>query len=283
MLRCASTEVVGPDASCDGRVGPCDADRNRRDDGERRSGGQGEQRTAPRPRRRSPRDGDRPAASTRASAPGGGAPRPRVGRVARSSSTISVDGHPSFTLSSSRFSARLSRVETAVGLMPSTRAVGVAVELEHDPQREHLALAGAQGRERRLELGREPLDEALLDALGQRGGLLAPAPSRLGAEPVERGRPRDPEQPGSRAAAPCGRTCSRGEAPSRTSSSRGPRRSRGRGSGRAGSRRRRRGAPRRPRRGSRAGALASGCSSVIACTPLLRRRGSSASHENCRH
>ena len=33
-----------------------------------------------------------------------------------------VHGHPSFTLSSSRFSARLSRVETAVGLMPSTRA-----------------------------------------------------------------------------------------------------------------------------------------------------------------
>jgi hypothetical protein len=78
---------------------------------------------------------------------------------------------------------------------------GISVELEHDAESHDLALAGAQRGERGLELRRETLDECLLHAVGRRGRLLAPAAARLGAEPVERGRPRDTEEPRARAAA----------------------------------------------------------------------------------
>ena len=56
-------------------------------------------------------------------------------------------------------------------------------------------------RERRLELGRESLDERLVDPLRQRRRLLPLPASRLGSEPVERRRAGDAEQPGARASA----------------------------------------------------------------------------------
>ena len=146
------------------------------------------------------------------------------------------------------------------GADPEHARGGVPVELEHDPQREHLALAGRERRERGLELGRQALGERLLDALVECRRLLAPSPPRLGAEPVERRRPRDPEQPRARAPSARVEPRPRAGAPSRTSSSRDPRPSPGRGSGRAGSRTRRRGAPRRPRRGSGGGA---GCERLL--------------------
>ena len=59
----------------------------------------------------------------------------------------------------------------------------------------------AQASERRLELGREPFDERLLVAVGNGGQLLATAPAALGAEVVERDRPRHLAEPGPRRAA----------------------------------------------------------------------------------
>ena len=124
----------------------------------------------------------------------------------------------------------------------------VAVELDHDAEDEHLALAGAEGCERQLELGREPFDELGLLRLGLGGGLLAPVAPGLGPEPVERGRAGDPEQPRAGAAAAWVEPRPLAEAPSRTWRRPGRRRAGGRGSGRAGSRRRRRDAARRHRR-----------------------------------
>ena len=193
-----------------------------------------------------------------------------------------VHGHPSFTLSSSRFSARLSRVETAVGLIPRTRAVASPSSSSTIRSASTSRSPALRERSAVSSSGESPSTNASSTRSCDGGRLLAPPAARLGAEPVERRRPRDPEQPGPGAAATAGRTAPRGGAPSRTWSSRDPRPSRGRGSGRGGSRTRRRGAPRRPRRGSAAGRVASGCSSVIACTPSLRRRPSSVSHRDCR-
>ena len=88
-----------------------------------------------------------------------------------------------------------------VGEMPSTRDAVAGVDVEHDAQRDHLALAGGQRVERRLELGREALGEALVEALGRRGELLAPRAAAFGAEVVERDRARDLAEPGLRRAA----------------------------------------------------------------------------------
>ena len=88
-----------------------------------------------------------------------------------------------------------------VAEMPSTLRRGARVEVEHDAERDHLALAGGQRAQRRLEVGREPLDEPLLDPLGLGGELLAPRAPALGAEVVERDRARDLAEPGARRAA----------------------------------------------------------------------------------
>ena len=81
------------------------------------------------------------------------------------------------------------------GADPEHARGGVTVELEHDPQREHLALAGRERRERGLELGREALGERLLDALVECRRLLAPSPSA-----PRRGTSRAPSSARSRAA-----------------------------------------------------------------------------------
>ena len=88
-----------------------------------------------------------------------------------------------------------------VGEMPSTRDAVVGVDVEDDAQRDHLALAGRERGERRLEVGREALGEALVDALVRRGELLAPRAAALGAEVVERDGARDLAEPGLRRAA----------------------------------------------------------------------------------
>src|SRR5919198_704091 len=65
----------------------------------------------------------------------------------------------------------------------------LAVQLEHDPQRDHLALGGRQARERPLEAGREPFAEDRLLTLTQLGHHVSPlaaAPALLRAEVVER-------------------------------------------------------------------------------------------------
>src|SRR5581483_11309053 len=68
---------------------------------------------------------------------------------------------------------------------------GLAVEVEHDPERDRLALAGRQGAEGALERGGEALREPRLLGLPQpaRVDLLAPRPATLRAEVVERDRP----------------------------------------------------------------------------------------------
>ena len=145
----------------------------------------------------------------------------------------------------------------------------VAVELDHDAERDHLALAGAEGRERDLERGREPFDEVGLVRLRLGGRLLAPVPSRFGAEPVEGGRAGDPEQPRAGTAAAGIEARPVAEAPSRTSRPRDRRRAGGRGSGRGGSRRRRRGGARPRRRRSAAPSVSlRGRVSVIASMPF---------------
>ena len=88
-----------------------------------------------------------------------------------------------------------------VGEIPSTRAAVAGVEIEHDAERDDLALAGGEPAERRFEVGREALDEALVDPLGRRGELLAPGAPALGAEVVERDGARDLAEPGAGGAA----------------------------------------------------------------------------------
>src|SRR5262249_15966975 len=84
---------------------------------------------------------------------------------------------------------------------PGGRAGG---EVEDDPQSHPLPLppGGRERGEPRLELRREPLDEALLQAFRRRGQLLAPLPALLRAEVVESGGPGDLAEPGPGGAAP---------------------------------------------------------------------------------
>src|SRR5947209_8315816 len=77
----------------------------------------------------------------------------------------------------------------------------VRVHVEHDAQRDDLALAGVQRTESGLQVGGEPFGEALLVTLGHGGELLAPRAPPLRAEVVERGRARDLEEPGAGRAA----------------------------------------------------------------------------------
>ena len=87
--------------------------------------------------------------------------------------------------------ARESRVEHAVGLMPSTPGGLVAVQLEHDAKRHDFSLAGGELRQCFVERGGEAVAEhRILRLSSRRGvGLLAlPAPL-LGTEVVERGTP----------------------------------------------------------------------------------------------
>ncbi len=119
-------------------------------------------RAPPRPGRRGPavaggetargRTAPRPAAPTRPSSPAAGARRSRsgarrgAGRRSRSRSSLV---HP--LLESFQCPAEPGR---DCGRADAEHAgCGVAVELEDDPQRDHLALTRAQRRERRLELG----------------------------------------------------------------------------------------------------------------------------------
>src|SRR5581483_9569243 len=65
------------------------------------------------------------------------------------------------------------------------------IELEHDPKRDRLALAGREHRERRLELRRQAFGERLRARLGHRGAFLAAEAAALGADVVERDSPRE--------------------------------------------------------------------------------------------
>ena len=94
-----------------------------------------------------------------------------------------------------------------VGEMPSTRDAVRRVDVEHDAQRDHLALAGGERGERRLEVGREAFGEALVDPLGHGGELLAARAPPLGAEVVERDGARDLAEPGLRRAARGSKRC----------------------------------------------------------------------------
>src|SRR5918994_3623103 len=116
-----------------------------------------------------------------------------AGFAARSSliSDSDMSTHPLLQFSQcareARRDVRRADPEHAAGLL--------AVELEQDAQRDHLALGGAQRRDRRFQIGREPLAEGLPDLV--RGGdplLAAPSPV-LAPEPVERGRARDLAEP----------------------------------------------------------------------------------------
>src|SRR4051812_40619885 len=75
------------------------------------------------------------------------------------------------------------------------------VEVEHDPERDHFALARAQSAQAGLELGREALGEPGLERLGHGGELLPAHAALLGAEVVERDRARDLAEPGAGRAA----------------------------------------------------------------------------------
>ena len=154
---------------------------------------------------------------------------------------------------------------------------GVAVEVEDDPQRDHLALAGAESLKRRVEgrardLRRTPRRRAPAWRRLPRGAGAGPrretsrAPSSARSRATRCGRSRD-----------SGRTDPRVAAPSRRSPRRDPPPSPGRAPGRGGSRRRRRGAARRPRRTSAARALRSRRSGQrhrvhAPCTPRGGRR-----------
>ena len=120
------------------------------------------------------------------------------GREARSSWIRSGDdvmvSHPLFELRK-----RATQPRRDGGRRNPEQACGLlAVQVEDDPQRDDLALAGAQRAQALLELGGEPLAEraGVVTPLGGLGALLALATARVGAEPVERGRARDREQPG---------------------------------------------------------------------------------------
>ena len=89
-----------------------------------------------------------------------------------------------------------------VGEMPSTRAAVVGVEVEHDAQRDHLALAGGQSAASAASSsGERPSAKRSSNALVRRGELLAPRAAALGAEVVERDGARDLAEPGPRRAA----------------------------------------------------------------------------------
>src|SRR4029079_7050310 len=62
----------------------------------------------------------------------------------------------------------------------------LAVELDHDAEDEHLALAHTHRREREWELGRQPFDEVRLLRLGLGCGLLAAVAPGFGPEPGAR-------------------------------------------------------------------------------------------------
>ena len=118
-------------------------------------------------------------------------------RAARSSATNHA---ATWSASSSFLSARFRRVVQFVAEMPSMRPAA-GVEVEQDAERDDFALAGGEGGERRLEVGGEAFREALVDAVGCRGELLAAHAPALGAEVVERDRARDLAEPGAGGAA----------------------------------------------------------------------------------
>ena len=75
--------------------------------------------------------------------------RARAARRARrcaAPATLRRDHAATWSASSSFLSARFRRVVQLVGEMPSTRAAVVGVEVEHDAQRDDLALAGREAR-----------------------------------------------------------------------------------------------------------------------------------------
>src|SRR5206468_12285488 len=76
----------------------------------------------------------------------------------------------------------------------------LAVEVEDDAQRDDFALARRERPQPLLQLGGEALTECagLTASLGRLRWLLALATTSLRAEPVERGRARDREEPGAR-------------------------------------------------------------------------------------
>src|SRR5207247_6457342 len=86
---------------------------------------------------------------------------------------------------------------------PEETCSDVAVQPEQDPQRDHLALAGGQARERALEPRREPAAEHLLvlDRFAHGIEILPPAAPLLGAEVVERAGAGDLAEPRLRARA----------------------------------------------------------------------------------
>src|SRR5207249_9966678 len=76
------------------------------------------------------------------------------------------------------------------------------IELEHDAERDHLALAGRERVQRCLELRRQSLGQRLVITIGYRRKFFAAQASPLGAEVVERDPARELAEPRPRRAAP---------------------------------------------------------------------------------
>src|SRR3954452_21061334 len=116
-----------------------------------------------------------------------------VGRAARSSATRSrCDIESLLELLQRAVQAR----RAVCGRDAEDARGGRRVEVEHDAQRDDLALAGGEDGERRLQIGREPFGEALLEALRDGGELLALRTPALASEVVERDRARHLAEPG---------------------------------------------------------------------------------------
>ena len=88
-----------------------------------------------------------------------------------------------------------------VGEMPSIPAAVLASKSSTTRSTITSRSPADSSRDRGLELGREAFEQPLLVALGHRGDLLAARAALLGAEVVERRRPRDLAEPGAGRAA----------------------------------------------------------------------------------
>src|SRR5581483_2948034 len=136
-------------------------------------------------------------ARTRARSSGGAGTR--AVRICSSSSGCDIRAHPLFELLQ-----RPAQPCRAGGRGdPEHAGSGLAVQIEQDAERDHLALAGRELRKRALERRREAAEHPVLvlSTLQRVCALATPAPL-LGPEVVERRRAREVEEPGPRAAAP---------------------------------------------------------------------------------
>ena len=105
------------------------------------------------------------------------------------------------TFSSSFFRALDSRVETAVGLIPSTRAASSLSSSSRTRSAITSRSPALSSRSADSSSGERPSDEPGVEPVRHRRPLLAPAPALLRPEPVERSRAGDLAEPGAGAAA----------------------------------------------------------------------------------